>query len=134
MATPKVFIDGVAKGVTRKPGLETLYLNDAAHEFTLPGDSPALHLIQQVRDEAHRFAQHYHHLLRHKRFSADKPKRPLKARKSKGENTLSEDGKHNLQRAMHSAKNMSQLIADLIFEISGTRRWISSNPALYASE
>lgn len=47
---------GVAKGVTRKPGLETLYLNDAEHEFTLPADSPALHLIQQVRDEAHRFA------------------------------------------------------------------------------
>ncbi|GGJ84879.1 excinuclease ABC subunit UvrC [Pseudomonas matsuisoli] len=47
---------GVAKGVTRKPGLETLYLNDAANEFTLPGDSPALHLIQQIRDEAHRFA------------------------------------------------------------------------------
>ena len=47
---------GVAKGVTRKPGLETLYLNDAEHEFTLPGDSPALHLIQQIRDEAHRFA------------------------------------------------------------------------------
>ena len=47
---------GVANGVTRKPGLETLYLNDAAHEITLPADSPALHLIQQVRDEAHRFA------------------------------------------------------------------------------
>lgn len=47
---------GVAKGVTRKPGLETLYLNDTEHEFTLPGDSPALHLIQQIRDEAHRFA------------------------------------------------------------------------------
>ncbi len=47
---------GVAKGVTRKPGLETLYLNDVEHEFTLPADSPALHLIQQVRDEAHRFA------------------------------------------------------------------------------
>lgn len=47
---------GVAKGVTRKPGLETLFLNDAEHEFRLPGDSPALHLIQQVRDEAHRFA------------------------------------------------------------------------------
>ncbi|WP_374987702.1 excinuclease ABC subunit UvrC [Pseudomonas sp. N040] len=47
---------GVAKGVTRKPGFELLYLNDADHEFTLPADSPALHLIQQVRDEAHRFA------------------------------------------------------------------------------
>ncbi|MFR0675253.1 excinuclease ABC subunit UvrC [Enterobacterales bacterium AW_CKDN230030176-1A_HGKHYDSX7] len=47
---------GVAKGVTRKAGFETLYLNDVAHEFTLKGDSPALHLIQQIRDEAHRFA------------------------------------------------------------------------------
>ena len=47
---------GVAKGVTRKAGFETLYLNDVHHEFTLKGDSPALHLIQQIRDEAHRFA------------------------------------------------------------------------------
>ncbi len=31
---------GVAKGATRKAGFETLYLNDAAHEFTLRGDSP----------------------------------------------------------------------------------------------
>lgn len=56
LAVPELILLGVAKSVTRKPGLETLYLNDAAHEFTLPGDSPALHLIQQVRDEAHRFA------------------------------------------------------------------------------
>ncbi len=56
LAVPELILLGVAKGVTRKPGLETLYLNDAAHEFTLPADSPALHLIQQVRDEAHRFA------------------------------------------------------------------------------
>ncbi len=53
---PPFVLLGVAKGVTRKPGLETLYLNDAEHEFTLPGTSPALHLIQQIRDEAHRFA------------------------------------------------------------------------------
>lgn len=56
LAVVDLLLLGVAKGVTRKPGLETLYLNDAEHEFTLPGDSPALHLIQQVRDEAHRFA------------------------------------------------------------------------------
>ncbi|MFZ2318975.1 MAG: excinuclease ABC subunit UvrC, partial [Pseudomonas sp.] len=42
LAVPQLILLGVAKGVTRKPGLETLYLNDAAHEFTLPGDSPAL--------------------------------------------------------------------------------------------
>ncbi|AYC33083.1 excinuclease ABC subunit UvrC [Pseudomonas cavernae] len=56
LAVPELILLGVAKGVTRKPGLETLYLNDAAHEFTLPGHSPALHLIQQIRDESHRFA------------------------------------------------------------------------------
>lgn len=47
---------GVAKGVTRKAGLETLYLNEPHHELALPGHSPALHLIQHIRDEAHRFA------------------------------------------------------------------------------
>ncbi|WP_409276829.1 excinuclease ABC subunit UvrC [Pseudomonas defluvii] len=56
LAVPELILLGVAKGVTRKAGFETLYLNDAAHEFTLRGDSPALHLIQQIRDEAHRFA------------------------------------------------------------------------------
>ena len=47
---------GVAKGTTRKPGLEVLYRDTVDQAFTLPADSPALHLIQQVRDEAHRFA------------------------------------------------------------------------------
>ncbi|RMR29477.1 UvrABC system protein C [Pseudomonas syringae pv. coriandricola] len=56
LQVPDLILLGVAKGTTRKAGFETLYLNDAAHEFTLPGDSPALHLIQQIRDEAHRFA------------------------------------------------------------------------------
>lgn len=56
LAVPELILIGVAKGVTRKAGFETLYLNDAAHEFTLKADSPALHLIQQIRDEAHRFA------------------------------------------------------------------------------
>lgn len=56
LAVPELILLGVAKGVTRKAGMEVLYLNDAEHEFTLPADSPALHLIQQIRDEAHRFA------------------------------------------------------------------------------
>ncbi|MGI9331674.1 MAG: excinuclease ABC subunit UvrC [Gammaproteobacteria bacterium] len=49
-------IVGVAKGVTRKPGLETLIIPGREHPIALAADSPALHLIQQVRDEAHRFA------------------------------------------------------------------------------
>ena len=47
---------GIAKGPARKPGEETLFLVGRAGEVTLSADSPALHLLQQVRDEAHRFA------------------------------------------------------------------------------
>jgi len=50
-----VAIVGVAKGAERRPGEETLLLPDGRSVRPGPG-SPALQLIQQVRDEAHRFA------------------------------------------------------------------------------
>lgn len=46
---------GVAKGPSRKAGLEALVRPDGS-EFSAPGNDPGLHLIQQIRDEAHRFA------------------------------------------------------------------------------
>jgi excinuclease ABC subunit C len=46
----------VAKGRARRPGTEQLFLAGQSTPTILPGDSPALHLIQQIRDEAHRFA------------------------------------------------------------------------------
>jgi excinuclease ABC subunit C len=47
---------GVAKGSTRKPGLEQLFMIGRGRPLTLSADAAALHLIQQIRDEAHRFA------------------------------------------------------------------------------
>lgn len=54
LALQGVLLIGVAKGSSRKPGLETLIVE--GREMTLPRDSAALHLIQHIRDEAHRFA------------------------------------------------------------------------------
>jgi excinuclease ABC subunit C len=51
-----VTVVAVAKGSTRKAGFETLVLGKERRERVLPPDAVALHLIQQVRDEAHRFA------------------------------------------------------------------------------
>ena len=57
---------GVAKGPERKPGRETLFLSPQGAPIILPADSPALHLIQQIRDEAHRFAIEGHRRRRAK--------------------------------------------------------------------
>ena len=57
---------GIAKGPARKAGWERLILADEAQEITLPADSPALHLLQHIRDEAHRFAITAHRKKRDK--------------------------------------------------------------------
>ena len=46
----------VAKGRARRPGAEQLFRPGQDHAMRLAPDSPALLLIQQIRDEAHRFA------------------------------------------------------------------------------
>ena len=63
----QVLIIGVAKGELRKPGLETLFVGSADNALSLPSDAASLHLIQQVRDEAHRFAITGHRARRAKK-------------------------------------------------------------------
>ncbi len=55
---PEIMLIGIAKGISRRAGQETLFVAtaDGMQELAIPGHSPALHLLQQVRDEAHRFA------------------------------------------------------------------------------
>ncbi len=57
---------GVAKGVERKPGAETLWLYGQEKPLSLRPDSIAFHLIQHIRDEAHRFAISSHRAKRAK--------------------------------------------------------------------
>ena len=54
----------VAKGRARKPGKEQLFLSGSQRAIILPSASSGLHLIQQIRDEAHRFAIAGHRLRR----------------------------------------------------------------------
>jgi excinuclease ABC subunit C len=51
-----VVLMAIAKGRARKPGLEVISVQGREQPLRLPADSLAMHLLQQIRDEAHRFA------------------------------------------------------------------------------
>jgi len=64
---PEFAVLGISKGPTRKAGWEFLHLPGDEEPIDLDGDSPALHFIQYVRDEAHRFAITGHRKKRDKK-------------------------------------------------------------------
>jgi excinuclease ABC subunit C len=64
-----VMLVGVAKGPDRRPGQERLFIHGAAAPRVLEPHTPALRLIQRVRDEAHRFAITGHRRKRARRYS-----------------------------------------------------------------
>ncbi len=59
---------GISKGADRRPGQERLHLPGESIARTVPADSPVLHLLQRIRDEAHRFAITGHRRRRARRF------------------------------------------------------------------
>jgi excinuclease ABC subunit C len=63
----ELFVLGVSKGADRKPGQERLHRPGGGIPIVLPADSPALRVIQRVRDEAHRFAIQGHRRRRARR-------------------------------------------------------------------
>lgn len=61
-----VLLIAIAKGRSRKPGMEVLIVSGRDQELRLAADSLAMHLLQQIRDEAHRFAITAHRGQRNK--------------------------------------------------------------------
>jgi excinuclease ABC subunit C len=112
---------GVAKGLDRKPGRESLYLPERSEPLRLPPSSPALHLIQQLRDEAHRFAITGHRARRQKARTRSplediaglgpKKRREL-LRQFGGLQALTRAGIDDLERV----KGISRQLAEAIYE------------------
>ena len=68
---------------------EEIYIQARKRPLRLPRNDAALRLLQHVRDEAHRFAQHYHHILRRKRQFDEDVKQGRKAPARKRRNKAS---------------------------------------------
>ncbi len=105
-----VIIIGIAKGADRKSGLEVLHLADKNKIIKLPADSAALHLVQQVRDEAHRFAITGHR------------QRRAKARKTSVLESISGIGqkrRQTLLRQFGGLKQLSRAGVEDIARVSG---------------
>jgi excinuclease ABC subunit C len=121
LAVSGVNLVAVAKGADRKAGMEQLFLSGRKTPLILAPGSPALHLVQQIRDEAHRFAITGHRQQRQKRSSKSPleqiegigPKRRQRLLKQFGGlQELATAGIEDLQRV----EGISRQLAEKIYE------------------
>ena len=119
---------GIAKGADRKPGLERLFLPGRDTPLILPAHSPALHLIQQIRDEAHRFAITAHRQRRGKARTTSVlesiagmgPKRRQQLLKQFGGlREVARAGVEDLTKIKGISKQLAQLIYDALHSERG---------------
>ena len=121
LQVPDLPVVGVAKGPGRRPGLEKLYLAASGETLDLPADSPAQHLVQQIRDEAHRFAITGHR-QRRARSRTSSPleqipgigarRRQLLLRQFGGIREVARAGVEDLSRVRGINRRLAQLIYD----------------------
>ena len=116
---------GVAKGRSRKPGREQLFLSGSTAATILPADSPALHLIQTIRDEAHRFAIQAHRARRAKARTTSPlegipgigpQRRRQLLRHFGGQQGISRASVDDLVRAPGISRDLAQRIYDLFHD------------------
>lgn len=116
-----VLLVGIAKGEGRKEGLEKLVFSDGRPEQHLEMESPALHLILQIRNEAHRFAISGHRAARSKARNQSPlenipglgPKRRQSLLKHYGGiQGITRAGVQDLEKIPSISKKLAQLIYD----------------------
>ncbi len=118
---------GIAKGPDRRPGEEKLFLPGRHGPVILRADSAALHLLQQIRDEAHRFAITGHRQRRDKARRTSSleeipglgPKRrQLLLRQFGGLQGVSRAGVEDLQSVRGISRELAQRIYDTFHQES----------------
>jgi excinuclease ABC subunit C len=116
---------GVAKGPSRKAGLETLIIERDNKQQHLPHDSPVLHLIQHIRDESHRFAITGHRQRRKKKRNQStleniegigQKRRQNLLRHFGGIQGITSAGVEDLAKVNGINKNLAQKIYDIFHE------------------
>ncbi|HTQ99303.1 MAG TPA: excinuclease ABC subunit UvrC [Candidatus Acidoferrum sp.] len=112
---------GIAKGISRKAGQETLIMGHSHLELALPQESPALHLLQHIRDEAHRFAITAHRQRRGKaRTTSGLEQIPGIGPRKRKDLLLHFGGQQEIRRAsiaeLQRVPGISRQLAETIYE------------------